>query len=40
MGAQAMVMLDEMIKGEKVTKKKTIKSELVVRKSTINIKKS
>ena len=38
MGAAAMIMLDEMIKGVKVKNKRIIKSELVVRKSTKNIK--
>ena len=37
LGIEAMVMLDELIKGGKVKKKKVIPSELVLRQSTTRI---
>jgi DNA-binding LacI/PurR family transcriptional regulator len=37
LGVEAMAMLDDLIKGEKVKKKRVIPSELVLRKSTTKI---
>ena len=38
LGVEAMAMLDDLIKGSKVRKKRVIPSELVLRKSTMKIK--
>ena len=38
LGTEAMAMLDDLIKGSKVRKKRVVPSELVLRKSTMKIK--